>query len=176
MRGGEVLDDACARIPEVAHHVVDGLDADALVWRPDPGSNPIAWLLWHLARVQDDHVADLAGTDQEWVTGSWAPRFALDEATMETGFGHTIEQVAAVRPDDGEVLTGYLDAVTARTRDFLATVADDDLDRVIDTSWDPPVTMGTRLVSVIDDGAQHVGQASYVRGLLDRSARTVPRP
>jgi uncharacterized damage-inducible protein DinB len=171
MRGSELLDDACSRIPEVARQVVDGLDADALVWRPDPGANPIAWLLWHLARVQDDHVSELAGTEQEWATGSWASRFGLDPETMETGYGHTVQQVAAVRPDDGEVLMSYLEAVTARTREFLTTVDDEGLDRVVDASWDPPVTMGARLVSVIDDGAQHAGQASYVRGLLDRSSR-----
>jgi hypothetical protein len=40
-----------------------------------------------------------------------------------------------------------------------------DLDRVVDKRWDPPVTLGVRLVSVVDDDAQHVGQAAYVRGL-----------
>ena len=54
---------------------------------------------------------------------------------------------------------------------YLATLDDDDLDRVVDTRWDPPVTVGVRLVSVIADDLQHVGQAAYVRGLLHRRAR-----
>ena len=171
MQSNQVLDDAFSRIAEEARGVVDGLDAEVLVWQPEPGSNSIAWLLWHLARVQDDHVADLADGEQLWVAESWAPRFGLSQDTTETGYGHTPDQVRAVRPEDGEVLLGYLDAVTTRTRNLLATVGDEDLDRVIDTSWDPPVTMGVRLMSVIGDGLQHVGQAAYLRGLHDRTAR-----
>jgi len=169
MDSTQVLDEAFARMPDIARRAADGLDIDALGWQPDARSNPIAWLLWHLARIQDDHVAELAGTEQEWVAGAWASRFGLDEGSLDTGFGHTPEQLGAVRPEDAEVLLAYLDAVTTRTRNFLETIDDGDLDRVIDTSWDPPVTMGVRLMSVIGDGMQHLGQASYLRGLLERS-------
>ena len=41
-----------------------------------------------------------------------------------------------------------------------------DLERVVDTSWDPPVTLGVRLISVISDDLQHAGQAAYAAGLL----------
>ncbi len=54
----------------------------------------------------------------------------------------------------------------ARTAEFVAGLSAADLDRVVDESWDPPVTLGVRLVSVVDDDAQHAGQAAYVRGLL----------
>jgi uncharacterized damage-inducible protein DinB len=171
MQSNQVLDDAFSRIPGVARRAVADLDAEALRWQPEPESNPIGWLVWHLARVQDDHVAELVEGEQVWVAESWAPRFELPEGTTETGFGHSPEQVRAVRPDGAEALLDYLDAVTERTRSFLATVSDGDLDRVVDTSWDPPVTMGARLVSVIGDGLQHVGQASYLRGLHDRTAQ-----
>lgn len=170
MQSSQVLDEAFSRIPGVARRAVDGLDAEALVWQPDPASNPIGWLLWHLARIQDDHVAELAEDEQVWVAEAWAPRFGLGDTTTETGFAHTAEQVRTVRPEGTDALLGYLDAVSERTRGFLATVGDDDLDRVVDTSWDPPVTMGVRLVSVIGEGMQHAGQAAYLRGLHDRSA------
>jgi hypothetical protein len=169
MRSNQVLDEAFSRIPDLARRAVDGLDVEALIWRPEPGSNPIGWLVWHLTRVQDDHVAELVDGEQVWVDEAWAARFGLSEDTTETGFGHGPAQVAAVRPDSTDALLGYLDAVTERTRSFLATLGDDDLDRVVDTSWDPPVTMGVRLVSVIDDGLQHAGQAGYLRGLYDRT-------
>jgi hypothetical protein len=70
-----------------------------------------------------------------------------------------------VAPENWQVLTGYYAAVHARTTDFLGGLTDADLDRVVDKSWDPPVTLGVRLLSVLNDDTQHVGQAAYVRGL-----------
>ena len=58
--------------------------------------------------------------------------------------------------------------MAARTRSFLGSLTADDLDRVVDEAWDPPVTLGVRLVSIADDDIQHAGQAAYVRGLLAR--------
>jgi hypothetical protein len=170
MRSAQVLDEAFSRLPELARHVVEGLDPEGLVWQPDGGGNPIGWLVWHLARVQDDHVAELMDAEQRWMGDGWAPRFGLAEGARDTGYGHDDDQVRAVRPASAQVLVDYLDAVTDRTRAWLDTVGDDDLDRVVDTRWDPPVTMGVRLVSVVDDSLQHLGQAGYLRGLHDRTA------
>ena len=169
MQSNAVLDEAFGRIPGVVRRALDGIDPTALTWRVEPEANTIAWLVWHLTRVQDDHVADLAKSEQVWFAGDWATRFGLDEATADTGYGHTAEQVTTIRPDGTEALLGYLDTVTGQTRGFLATIGDDDLDRVIDRSWDPPVTMGVRLVSVIGDNLQHAGQAAYLRGVHDRT-------
>jgi hypothetical protein len=154
------------RIPPLAHDVVEGLDPAQLNEPPAPGSNPIAWLVWHVARVQDDHIAEVLEAEQIWITGGWAPRFGLDPDAENTGYGHSARQVASVRPERPAVLLEYLDAVDARTRDMLARLAPEDLDRVVDRRWDPPVTLGVRLVSVADDCLQHAGQAAYVRGML----------
>lgn len=172
MHSGQVLDEAFGRIPPVVTRAVDGLDAAALRWQPASDTNPIGWLVWHLSRVQDDHVSELADARQVWLDEEWAPRFGLEAGTTATGYGHTAEEVRAVQPRDTEVLLSYLDAVTVRTRAFLTTVIDGDLDRVVDASWEPPVTMGVRLVSVISDGMQHAGQAAYLRGLHDRVTRS----
>lgn len=157
MDPSQVLLDAYGRITEVVHRAVDGLAADALTWRPDRDANSIGWLVWHLTRVQDDHVAELAGQPQVWQQDDWPARFGLDPLTTETGYGHTPDQVARVRPDSVETLVDYHQIVAARTREFLATVAADDLDRIIDDAYDPPVSMGVRLVSVISDNLQHAG-------------------
>jgi hypothetical protein len=154
------------RIPPLARDVVEGLDLVQLTEPPAPGSNPVAWLVWHLARVQDDHIAELLEAEQIWITGGWAPRFGLDPDAQDTGYGHTARQVASVRPERPAVLLEYLDAVDARTRDMLARLTPEDLDRVVDRRWDPPVTLGVRLVSVADDCLQHAGQAAYGRGML----------
>jgi DinB superfamily len=154
------------RIPPLAREAVDGLSADQLATAPAPGANTIGWLVWHLTRVQDHHVAELLETDQIWTTGEWAAGCGLDPDPHNTGYGHDPEQVLAVRPDTADVLLGYLDAVHQRTCGMLEGLSAADLDRVVDRRWDPPVTMGVRLVSIADDCMQHAGQAAYVRGLL----------
>jgi hypothetical protein len=154
------------RIPHLAESAVDGLTADELATAPAPGANTIGWLIWHLTRVEDHHVAELLGTDQIWTTGDWAARCGLDPDPDNTGYGHGPEQVLSVRPESPDVLLGYLDAVHQRTCNMLQALSPDDLDRVVDRRWDPPVTMGVRLVSIADDGMQHAGQAAYVRGIL----------
>jgi uncharacterized damage-inducible protein DinB len=165
MTPAELLTDAFERIVEGGRAVVDGLDEDQLTHRPGPEANPVAWLVWHLARVQDDHVADVAGRTQVWTEEGFQERFDLPFDESDIGFGHNTEDVARVRADAG-LLTAYLEAVHAQTGAFLAGLSEEDLDRVVDERWDPPVTLGARLVSVVNDDAQHLGQAAYVRGLL----------
>jgi hypothetical protein len=161
-----VLIDIYGRVPHLAEEAVEGLEAAQLVERPAPGANTIAWLIWHLARVQDQQFADLIGTDQLWETGDWAGRFGLTPDGSDNGYGHTPDQVGAVRPDGPAVLVDYLRAAHEQTRGYLSGLTAEDLDRVIDEAWDPPVTLGVRLVSVADDCLQHAGQAAYIRGLL----------
>jgi uncharacterized damage-inducible protein DinB len=164
----ELLIDLFGRVAEHVHEAVDGLDVDALVTPPEPGANPIAWLVWHLTRVEDDHISEILEQEQEWISGKWAPRFGVAADAHNTGYGHSWKDVMSIRPESAEVLIDYYEAVAARTREFLLHTTPDDLDRIVDKRWDPPVTLGVRLVSVADDDIQHAGQASYVRGILDR--------
>lgn len=162
----DILADAFGRVHEVLPGAVDGLTADALLWRPDADANSIAWLVWHLTRVQDDHLAGVAGREQVYTEDGWAGRFGLPYDDDALGYGHTSEEVGAFRLSDPGLLTGYHEAVHARTLEVLAGLTD--LERVVDRSFDPPVTVAVRLVSVVNDIAQHAGQAAYVRGLVDR--------
>lgn len=166
MDAQELLRDAFGRIEETFAEVADGLDAETLNARPAPGANSIAWLLWHLSRVQDDHLAELAGLPQAWE--EWRERFGLALDPGDTGYGHSEEEVAAVRVDDVALLTGYHADVHALTARYVDRLDADDLDRVVDRRWDPPVTAAVRLVSVEGDCLQHLGQAAYVKGLLGR--------
>jgi uncharacterized damage-inducible protein DinB len=166
MAPADLLTDGFDRVREVVHHAVDGLSPEQLAVRPGETGNSIAWLVWHLTRIQDDHVAAVAGSPQVWTSAGWQTRFGLSLPTEDTGYGHSSRQVGAVRVASGELLTGYYDAVHAHTLDYLKGITDDDLGRVVDRSWDPPVTLATRLVSVLSDDLQHAGQAQYVRGLL----------
>ncbi|MGW0181167.1 mycothiol transferase [Nocardia sp. NPDC003345] len=168
MNSAEIFTDAFERIREAVHDSVDGLGEDGLSYRADPEANSIAWLIWHLTRVQDEHLAELAGADSRWEGGGWFERFDLPIDRQATGFGDTPDEVALIHAPAG-LLAGYYDAVHAETLRYLGTLSGADLDRVIDAAWDPPVTVGVRLVSVISDDLQHAGQAAYLRGMLSRA-------
>jgi uncharacterized damage-inducible protein DinB len=165
MNTSELLIDAYSRIQEAVHGVVEGLDDKELATRPGATANSIAWLVWHLTRIQDDHLADAGGYEQVLTADGWHERLGLPFEAADTGYGHTSDQVAQVQVP-GELLLGYYDAVHARTLEYLKTITDDELDRIVDRRWNPPVTLGVRLVSVIGDDLEHAGQAAYVKGLL----------
>jgi uncharacterized damage-inducible protein DinB len=165
MKTSDLLLDAHGRIQEVLHDVVEELDEKTLATRPGDQANSIAWLVWHLTRVQDDHLADAAGHEQVYTADGWHERLGLPLDAADTGYAHSSDQVALVKLSATQLL-GYYDAVHARTVQFLETVTDDGLDRIVDTRWNPPVTLGVRLISVIDDCVQHAGQAAYVKGLI----------
>ena len=162
----DLLIEGFDRLPQRVHSAVDGLTPESLRWRPAPDANSIGWLVWHLARIQDDHVAELLGAEQEWTSGAWAAHFGLPTEAMDTGYGHDAVDVARVQPTGPDVLVAYYESVADRTRKLLDTVTAEGLDGIVDKRWDPPVTLGVRLVSVLADDLQHVGQAAYIRGLL----------
>ena len=166
MNVSELFADALGRVREQMPGLVAGLSDDDLAWRPDPEANSIAWLVWHLTRIEDDHVAGVAGTEQVWTAGGWAERFDLPFATGEHGYAMSSDDVGKVHVS-GDLLAGYYDAVHEQTVRFITGLDDEALDRIVDEAWDPPVSLGVRLISVLDDDIQHAGQAMYVRGLLE---------
>jgi hypothetical protein len=164
VKTNELLLDAFGRIRENVEATLEGLDGGALAWRPGGTGNSIAWLVWHLGRVEDAQVADVAGREQAWTAQDFVGRFGLPLNPRDTGYGHSTAQVDAVQAGP-ELLLEYYDAVHRRTVEFLQALEDRDLDRIVDTRWDPPVTLGVRLVSTLADCLQHVGQAAYAKGL-----------
>ena len=162
-----LLLDAFGRIGESVPAVLDGLTPDQSAWRPTPRANSIGWLVWHLTRVLDGHIADLTSDEQVWLSRGFADSFGLDLGRRDTGYGHRPDQVAKVVVDPVSLLADYHAATQDAVRPFLEEVTD--FDRIVDSRWDPPVTLGVRLVSVVDDMARHIGQAEYVRGLLASS-------
>jgi len=166
MNASEIVSEGFGRLPDLVGKAVRGLSPEELRQAPADGANTIGWLVWHLTRVQDSYLAELTGGEQIYISGDWAPKFGLEPSPSDIGYGHTAAQVAAVAPESWSVLADYYEAVHTRTMAFIEGLSDDDLDKVVDEDWDPPVTLGARLVSVWNDDMQHVGQAAYVRGLL----------
>ena len=165
MGTNEIIIDAFGRIREVVHETVNGLTDKQLTYRPAKDANSIAWLLWHLTRVQDDHMSELADHEQIWTAGDWYDKFGLPFDKVATGYGQSSSEVAQVKTG-ADLLLEYHDAVYKETVRFIRTLKTDDYGEIVDRNWNPPVTMAVRIISVISDDLQHCGQAAYVRGLL----------
>ncbi len=166
MSAADLLVDGFGRVREIVHHVLDGLTEADLQYRVDPAANSICWQIWHLTRVQDDHVAAAGALSQVWLSG-WEQRFGLPLDPLDTGYGHSSDQVAAVCAS-GSLLAGYHDATYEQTIAFVRTLTDDDMSTIVDRNWRPPVTMAVRLVSVLADDLEHAGQAAFIRGVIER--------
>lgn len=156
------------RLPEIVRGAVDGLEPGELIARPSPGANTIAWLVWHLTRVQDHHISELFGEEQLYLRDGWHERFGRGPDAEDHGYGHSVDDVASVQPASADELVGYFDAVHDRTIAYLEGLSASDLDDVVDDRWDPPVTLGVRLASILTDDLEHAGQAAYARGILER--------
>lgn len=163
-----LLRDLATRPRDAARALREDLTPQILTAHPGGHPNSVAWLLWHAAREMDAQIAALCGDEQVWTAQGFDARFDLGEVGDQVGYGHTEEQARAITADDPELLLEHLDAVTAALDTYLGMLTDDDLDDIIDEEWDPPVTRGARLISLIDDAAQHVGQAAYVVGMPRR--------
>ncbi len=161
-----ILLDAFDRIADGVDELVGEMPAVLLNARPSDAGNPVGWLVWHLTRIQDHQVAEIGGRRQAWDEGGWRDRFALPLEPADTGYGHDAAKVAATHIVDGQLLIGYQRAVHEMSRAIVSGLPPGRLDEIIDERFEPPVTVAVRLVSVIEDCFQHVGQAAYVAGLI----------
>ena len=168
MEQRDIFSEAYERIRQVCQQSAEGLSPAQIYYRIEPGANSIAWLIWHLSRVQDNHVSEIAGREQAWVTDGWAEKFGMETDPSNVGFGHTAAEVDAIRPESAELLLAWNNAVIDRSQEYFKSLDATEIERIIDTSYDPHVTVGVRLLSVISDNTQHAGQARYVRGILER--------
>lgn len=166
MDANQLLIDAAGRPLETANHLAPQLSPELLNEHPGGHDNSIAWLLWHTGREIDVQVAHLSGWQQVWEVADYRKRLDLPELGDSLGYGHTPEQARRIVITDLDALLSYLEAATEALINYIGTLGPQELDEVIDTNWNPPVTRGARLVSIVDDASQHVGQASYALGIL----------
>lgn len=171
-----VLLEGFGRTPGLVRSALDGMSEDDLTRRIDPDANTIAWLVWHTARMQDGQITmaarslgrDRSSAEQVWTGQGFDERFELDVDDRDVGYGMSSEEVARIHAP-AELLEAYHQAVHDRTVAFLESLHDDDYAFVVDESYHPPVTLVSRLVSILQDAVQHLGQAAYVRGILQRT-------
>lgn len=163
----DLLIDLFGRVSDTARQVLRDTPQDALGTPPAAGTNTVAWLVWHLTRALDEQAAHALGYDAVWEAGGWRERFALPLPPDAHGYSMTFDEVLLVQASTAH-LRGYLDAACDAAEEAVAHLTDDDLDRVVDHQWNPPVTLGVRLVSIVNDCLQHAGQAAYASGILSR--------
>jgi hypothetical protein len=166
MEAKDVVLDALERIRRTLRRTLEGLTLEEIHRQPRADTNSIAWLAWHLTRVQDNGISGLAGQEQAWISQGWHARFGMDPDPENEGFGHTPEQVAAFRAPSVQTLLDYHESVVERSKAYVAGLTPADFDRTLnEPEWQPLPTVGVRLVSILSDNLQHTGQAAYLRGL-----------
>ena len=147
--------------------ILEGLSHDELNKRPSPGANPIGWILWHAARGLDRTVGDVISGEQLWISDGWHARFNLPPDYLDTGYGHTDDQVDNVRIPDAQTLLDYYRAVMNVTLKNLENLSEEELDSECEFSVEPGTKRAVylRIVANIYD-SHHIGQAAYVKGLI----------
>ena len=155
------------------NRALEGLTFEELNWRPRPEANSIAFIVWHVSRVEDGWFQHFVqDTTQVWLAERWHERFGLPEGS--SGFGYSVEQLAefpALREED---LRGYFDAVRKSTLACLKEMTETDLDRVPGRSPFPDSASSSRFAEftvarmfrqLIGEEYQHLGHVNYIRGL-----------
>ena len=166
MEWNDLLIDGFGRVYETMKEVLEGLSQDDLNWQPRHDCNSIGWECWHATRGHDAQVADLMGEEQLWIKEKWYAKFGRIPDPKDTGFGHTTEQVTAFKSPPVNILLEYEHSVSERSKRYFLCLSKTDLDRQLNEPWyQPPPTVGVRLVSIMTDSIIHAGQAAYIRGL-----------
>ena len=166
MEAKDIVIDALERIRSILHRTLAGLTLDEIQRQPTPDSNSIAWLTWHLTRVQDNGISGLFGQEQAWISQGWHAQFGMAPDPDNEGQGHTPQQVAALRAPSIQTLLDYHDSVSTRSKTFVGGLAPADFNRELDEpQYQPRPTVGVRLVSILSDNLQHAGQVAYLRGV-----------
>jgi uncharacterized damage-inducible protein DinB len=134
---------------------VAGLSGADLYWQPPNGANSIAWLLWHIAEVEDN-----------WI------RAAVLNLPRRYPFGASVKEAASADQPSKDALVAYLHEVRALSRDRLERTADDEFDRVVIDEHYGPMTVRQVWAGVATSGAWHGGQiVLLVNRLLPRVGR-----
>lgn len=166
MEWEDLLIDGYGRVVESMERILKGLSQDQLNWQPNIDCNSIGWISWHLTRQHDSQITDLLEEEQLWIKDGWYAKFNRTSDPSDTGFGHTSQQVAAFDSPKVEILIDYQRAVFKRSKRYFQSLSKTDLDRILNEPYQPPPTVSVRLISILEDSLLHLGQTTYIRGLL----------
>ena len=181
------------RRADMAGSMMDGLTDQQVRVAPRSGVNTIAWLVWHVARVEDVGVNRLVADDRQvFDRGEWAPR--LNVPRRDFGTGMTPDEVRDLSARiDLAALRAYWQAVGHRTEEVVHGLRPEDLDQVNDAAYvrgvvehDGFVTEDALWVRDYMEGQTrgfflchlalthnfvHLGEANAIRGLMGQPGR-----
>ncbi|HOX24258.1 MAG TPA: DinB family protein [Candidatus Krumholzibacteria bacterium] len=125
----------------------DSVSDELMRARAHPRANPIAWNVWHLARIEDASLNRfIARRPQVLDEGGWAGRLNLP--WRSNGFGMTAAEVDDLcRRVDLAALRGYVAAVGARTREIVL--------QLDPATLDDPLDAGQVRATLFDEGLAH---------------------
>ena len=119
----------------VAEGLLAGLTDVQIRSRPVDGVNPIAWIVWHIARGEDLGVSRFVGhRPQLFFEEEWGQRLNVPDADLGTGM--SAEEVAELSARiDLDELRAYWAQLEPRTRSIVRDLHSDDLDAVNDPTY-----------------------------------------
>ncbi len=142
---------------------LDDLTQEEASWRPTSECNSIAFILWHLARVEDYFMSRVIQRQTEtYEAEGWQQK--LGTAPRDMGFGYTVEKLQAWPVPKLEIIRGYHEAVRLKTLAFLESATPEKLAEVPRPDRSPD-SIGISLGHMATELALHISQIAYLRGV-----------
>jgi uncharacterized damage-inducible protein DinB len=143
---------------------LEGLTEAEVQWQATLDTNTIAWLVWHMAKVEDSWInVWIAGGEEVWVTGKWAERTGI--AGTSGGFGQVMDEVRSMPNVPISELVAYYEAVRKAAFETIDGMTDADMANEIDRGHGP-ITWSWILGHVMVEESQHLGQVALIRGMI----------
>ncbi|MBT3994723.1 MAG: DUF664 domain-containing protein [Chloroflexi bacterium] len=143
---------------------LEGLTDAELYWQASLDTNTIVWLVWHMARVEDNWINSvIAGGDSVWDAGGWAAKTGI--TSEGNGYSNTMDEVRALPEVAVSDLLAYYDAVRAAAFGVIDGISDEDISNEFSRGG-RTITWGWILGHVIVEESQHLGQVALIRGII----------
>ena len=162
----QAIDSGLNEAFEKLERTLDGLSEDEFHWRPALESNTIDWMVWHMARVEDNWInTRLRETVSIWDRDGWGER--IDVGESGNGYGQTAEEIRATPAFDVPLVMEYYRAVRKGTTDYFENEMQvEDLKKEVTHSRYDPISYAWVLGHLLCEEAEHLGQIEYLRGMM----------
>ena len=151
---------------QVLRRALSELSTEELNSHPcGPGTNSIAWLIWHLTRIQDLSASARMGKDQAWVAEGFHAKFGMEADFMKFN-SFTPEELDAFPQMDAESLLGYYECARGYLTEYVNSLSASDLDAPVPPRPHGPENVGDALGITLADNTQHFGQIAFIMGVV----------